>query len=158
AGGCARVIISDIARPKLDIAAQYEGIMAVDVSRESLADVVSRETGGWGADVVFEASGAPKVYADLTDLAAPGGVIVLVGMPPVAPAMDIVRIQAKELRLESVFRYANVFDRAVELIASGKVDLKPLISGTFGFDDSILAFERAAEHRPTDVKLQIVLG
>ena len=53
---------------------------------------------------------------------------------------------------------SNVYDRAIELIASGKVDLKPLISETFKFDDGIKAFERAAEGRPTDVKLQIKLA
>ncbi len=44
------------------------------------------------------------------------------------------------------------------MIASGKVDLKPLITGTFDFKDSIKAFGRAAAGRPSDVKLQIVLN
>ena len=62
---------------------------------------------------------------------------------------------AKEVRIETVFRYANIFDRALALIASGKVDLKPLITGTYAFKDSVQAFERAASGLPTDVKLQI---
>jgi D-xylulose reductase len=158
AGGCARVIVADLAKPKLDIAGQYPGITPLDVSRHNLAETVSRETAGWGADIVFEATGSQKVFPAMTELACPGGCIVLVGMPAAGTAtVDIVGIQVKELRVESVFRYANIFDRAVEMIASGKVDLKPLVSGTFGFDDSVKAFERAAEHRPADVKLQIVL-
>ena len=64
----------------------------------------------------------------------------------------------KELRIETVFRYANVFDRALALIGSGKVDLKPLISHTYAFAESITAFERAASGRPSDVKLQIRVG
>jgi D-xylulose reductase len=63
----------------------------------------------------------------------------------------------KELRVESVFRYAHQYDRAIALIASGKVDLKPLITETFPFEKSIAAFERAAEGRPADVKLQILV-
>jgi D-xylulose reductase len=59
------------------------------------------------------------------------------------------------LRIETVFRYANMYERALNLIGSGKVDLKPLISSTFDFERSIEAFERAAEGRPADVKLQI---
>jgi D-xylulose reductase len=62
---------------------------------------------------------------------------------------------AKEVRIETVFRYANVFDRALALLGSGKVDLKPLISHTYAFAESITAFERAASGRPSDVKLQI---
>ena len=64
---------------------------------------------------------------------------------------------SREVRIETVFRYANIFDRALNLIASGKVDLKPLITGVYDFEDSIKAFERAASGQPTDVKLQIVM-
>jgi D-xylulose reductase len=39
-------------------------------------------------------------------------------------------------------------------MASGRVDLKPLISETFPFEKSVEAFDRAVEARPTDVKLQ----
>jgi D-xylulose reductase len=42
-------------------------------------------------------------------------------------------------------------------MASGKVDLKPLISASYPFEESIAAFERAAEGRPADIKLQIVV-
>ena len=72
-------------------------------------------------------------------------------------AVDLAAACFRECRIETVFRYANVFDRALALIAAGKVDLKPLVSGTYGFDRSIVAFERAAEGRPEDVKLQIIL-
>ena len=84
-----------------------------------------------------------------------GGAILHVGMPVDPVPVDIVGPQAKELRLETVFRYANVYDRAIALMASGKVDLKPLISGTIPFEDSIAGFDRAVEARDTDVKLQI---
>ena len=57
--------------------------------------------------------------------------------------------------METVFRYANMYDRAIALLASGKVDLRPLISATYPFRDSIAAFERAASARPNDVKIQI---
>ncbi len=60
----------------------------------------------------------------------------------------MVSAAAKEIRIETIFRYANVFDRALAMISSGKVDLKPLISHTFAFQDSIAAFERAAEAGP----------
>jgi D-xylulose reductase len=78
---------------------------------------------------------------------------------PIDPVpMDIVALQTRELRLETVFRYANIYDRAIALIAAGKIDLSPLISKTFAFADSIAAFDRAVEARPSDVKLQIRLG
>lgn len=158
AGGCARVIVSDLAAPKLAIIGAYAGIETVNVAERDLGAYVRESTEGWGADVVFEASGAAPVIAGLPALARPGGALVLVGMPVAPVPVDIVALQAKELRVETVFRYANVYDRAIALIASGKIDLKPLITETFAFADSIAAFERAVEARPTDVKLQIALG
>jgi D-xylulose reductase len=71
--------------------------------------------------------------------------------------LDIPAAIAKEVRIETVFRYANVFDRAIDLIASGKVDLNPLLTNTFAFKDSIRAFELAASGQPSIVKVQITL-
>ena len=157
AGGCARVVIADLAQPKLDIAARYQGVIPVNIREKNLAGEISRLTDGWGADVVFECSGAPKAWETIMELPRPGGVIVVVGMPVQPIAFDVSTMSTKELRIESVFRYAHQYERAIALIGSGRVDLKPLISETFSFEESIKAFERAVEGRPDDVKLQIVL-
>jgi D-xylulose reductase len=157
AGGCSRVLISDLLPEKLAIAERYPGITGVNIRETKLADAVAAATDGWGADVVFEASGSPRAYPGIFDIVRPGGCLVVIGMPVEPVAVDLVAAAAKEVRIETVFRYANVYDRAIAMIASGKVDLKPLISHTYGFEDSIAAFERAAEGRPADVKLQIKL-
>lgn len=157
AGGCSRVIISDLQPAKLAIAGSYPGVIPVDVTKRKLADVVAAESDGWGADVVFEASGSPRAYDGIFTLPRPGGCLVVVGMPVEPVAVDVVSAAAKEIRIETVFRYANVYDRAIAMISSGKVNLKPLITETFPFAESIPAFERAAEGRPADVKLQILV-
>lgn len=157
AGGCSKVLVSDFSAPKLKIAAQYAGIVPVNIGEQSLVDVVAAATDNWGADIVFEASGSPKAFADLFDVVRPGGAVVLVGLPVEPVTLNVPAAISKEVRIETVFRYANIFDRALQLIASGKVDLKPLITGTYDFADSIQAFERAAEGNPQDVKLQILL-
>ena len=65
--------------------------------------------------------------------------------------------QVKEARVEHVFRYAHVYPRAIALLASGKIDVKPLITDTFAFEDSVAAFEFARDMPPTSVKVQIEL-
>ena len=158
AGGCSRVFISDFSAEKLAIAGQYSGITPVNIAERSFAETIAAETGGWGADIVFEASGSAKAFVGIFELVRPGGALVLVGLPVEAVTFDVPGAISKEVRIETVFRYANIFDRALQLIASGKVDLKPLITETFRFKDSISAFERAASARPSDVKLQILIG
>ncbi len=155
AGGCARVIIADLAQPKLDIAARYQGIIPVNIREADVVAEVARLTEGWGADLVFECSGSPKAWETIMQLPRPGGAIVVVGLPVEPVKVDIAAASTKEVRIENVFRYAHQYDRAIALIASGKVDLKPLISETFPFEKSVEAFDRAVEARPTDVKLQI---
>lgn len=158
AGGCSRVLISDLSEAKLKIAETYDGITGINLREVDLIDAVNEATENWGADIVFECSGAAAAIRDLFKVVRPGGTVVLVGLPPEPVPFDISAATARECRIETVFRYANVFDRALALIAAGKVNLKPLISGTFPFDQSIAAFDRAAEARPSDIKLQIIMG
>ncbi|MBN9025086.1 NAD(P)-dependent alcohol dehydrogenase [Kaistia nematophila] len=157
AGGCSRVYISDLVNEKLAIAGQYDGVIPVNIRETDLKAKIAEETENWGVDIVFEASGSPRAYDGIFNYVRPGGTIVFVGLPVEPIALDIVSASAKEVKMETVFRYANVFDRALALIASGKVNLVPLITGTYDFEQSIAAFERAASANPNDVKLQITL-
>jgi D-xylulose reductase len=157
AGGCSRAIVCDLVQEKLDLIGGVQGVTAVNIRERAVKDVIGELTDGWGADVVFEASGNEKAFDGIVDLLCPGGCLVLVGMPQRAIPLDVVAVQIKEARIESVFRYANIFPRAIQLIASGKLDVKPFISRTFPFADGIRAFEEAASGVPTDVKVQIVL-
>ncbi|WP_321956350.1 NAD(P)-dependent alcohol dehydrogenase [Burkholderia cenocepacia] len=155
AGGAARVILADVVPDKLALFAANPAVTTVDVRTRPLADAVAEASGGWGADVVFEASGSANAYAGLVDLMCPGGCAVLIGMPVAPVPLDVVALQAKEGRIESVFRYANIFPRALALIASGAIDVKPFISRTFPFSEGVRAFEEAASGHPRDVKIQI---
>lgn len=158
AGGAARVLVADLSPEKLAVAARYPGVIPINAREESLVDRVNALTDQWGADVVFEASGAAQVFPSLFECVCPGGAIVLIGIPTDPVPLDVAAAQAKEVRIESVFRYANIYPRAIDLIASGKVDLTPLLSGTYPFDEAVVAFERAASGHPADIKLQVELG
>lgn len=158
ASGASQVVITDFSEAKLEIAGSYGRITPVNLRKANVRDIVDGLCGEeWGVDVTFEASGFESAYADALACTRPGGTLVLVGMPPHKVGFDIVAAQARELRIETVFRYAHVYDRAIALVASGSIDLKRLVSATYPFRDAIAAFERAAEGRATDVKIQITL-
>ncbi|MFC3942614.1 NAD(P)-dependent alcohol dehydrogenase [Pseudomonas gingeri NCPPB 3146 = LMG 5327] len=155
AAGCARVLIFDPAAEKLQNVAHYPGIEAL--TGPDLSGQVAALTQKRGVDLVFECSGAAAAFVDLASHLRPGGTVICVGMPASTVALDIVALMVKEIRLVTVFRYANVYERAIALLASGKIDVKPLITASYPFDRSIEAFERADQALPRDVKLQITL-
>jgi D-xylulose reductase len=154
ASGCSKVIITDVVQPKLDIASHF-GMTAVNITKQDLSTVVNNLTDGWGVDVVFEASGNESAVLQAFEPLRPGGRVVFIGMPVKPMPVDIVAAQAKEARMETIFRYAHIYPRALGLMASGKIDVKPLITDRYKFEDSIKAFEYAANPRPTSVKVVI---
>lgn len=155
AAGCARVIVSDVQDPKLALAAELGAVIPVNVRSESLDDVVAKETDGWGADVIFEASGNERAAAGVFSLVRPGGRVVFIGMPLAPIAYDVVAAAVKEARVEHVFRYAHVYPRTVAMLGSGAIDVTPLITDNFAFADSIEAFDYAKDMPATSVKVQI---
>lgn len=158
AAGCARVFVSDVAEKKLEIATQLSpAITGIHAIKENVAQRVLAETDGWGADVVFEATGNARAAAGVFEPLAPGGCVVMIGGQPEPISYDAGAAMIREARVENIFRYAHVFPRCVAMIASGAIDVKPLITRTFAFADSIRAFDIAASAPPADVKMQIEL-
>ena len=154
-GGCSRVFITDVQPAKLALAATLGPITPINVREENPRELIRAATDGWGADVVFEASGAAAAAAQAIDLLCPGGCAVFIGMPGTPVPFDFVAAQVKEARIETVFRYAHVFPRALALMASGRLNVRSLITEHYAFADGIAAFDYACRMRPTSVKVQI---
>jgi len=157
AGGCSRVVMTDVQQPKLDLAATLGPIVPVNIARQNLQRVVDDLTDGWGADIVFEASGNERAAAGAIEPLCPGGRVVYIGMPGGPIQFDLVAAQAKEARIETVFRYAHVYPRAIDLMASGRIDVKPLLTDRYDFERGVEAFDYATHMRPESVKVQITL-
>ena len=158
AGGCSQVIMTDVQQPKLDLAATLGPITPVNIAKQNLKEIVDAMTDGWGANLVFECSGNEKAAASVFAPLCPGGAVVYVGIPLQPIAYDVAAAMVKEARVEHVFRYAHVYPRAIALMASGKLNVKPLITDTFRFEESVAAFDFAVNMPPTSVKAQIVVA
>lgn len=158
AAGCARVFVSDLAEKKLEIAGGLSpAITPVNVREGDLVATVKAATDGWGVDVVFEATGSPHAAKTVFEPLCPGGCVVMIGGQPDPIEYDAGAAMIREARVENIFRYAHVFPRCVGMLSSGAIDVAPLITRKFSFDDSVHAFEVAAAAPPQDVKMQIEL-
>jgi D-xylulose reductase len=158
AGGCSMAVVLDVKQPRLESAARLGAVRTVNANDEDALSVVRELTGGWGADVVFEASGGGNVAAQALDMLKPGGTLVYIGMPIEPVAFDVVKAQAKEVTVKTIFRYAHVYPRALALMGSGKINLKPLITETYPFEKSVEAYDYAVSPKPTSIKVQIEIA
>ncbi len=158
AAGCSKVFIADIKTEKLDFVKKHYGdrIEIIDLKEKTISQVI-KQNGMRGVDTVFEASGSARAYEGICDVLLPGGNIVLIGMPSSPVPVDVVALQAKEISIETIFRYVNIFPTVLNLIASGKLNVKPLVTKTYSFDQSVQAFEYAAGLPAEDVKIMIDL-
>jgi len=155
AAGCARVIIIDVVAEKLALAESLGPITAINAKTNDVLQSVLDQTAGRGADIVFECTGNLKAIESVFDYTAPGATVVFVGLPSGRISYDIIQGSVKELRVEHVFRYANVYNRAVALLGSGRIDVKPLLTDRYPFEKSVEAVEAFLTMGPNSVKIQI---
>jgi len=152
--GARVVVVADVVPERLARATALGADAVVDVRSASLAEAVA-ETARAGADVGIECSGSSSGADVLVRAAAPGGRIVLVGMGPQPTPLDAVAAMVKELDIRTVFRYAHAYPTAIDLVGSGLVSAKSIVTDRFKFADAIAAFEFARSPRPDTGKILI---
>jgi len=107
------------------------------------------------SDVLLECSGAAPAIDQGIRALAPAGTAVLIGMAPTDTVeIPVGAIQSKEIWLTGTFRYANTYPSAVELVASGRVDLDAIVSASYSLDDVEQALTHARRH-PADMKVMV---
>ncbi len=107
-------------------------------------------------DTVFECSGDPAALDQAVDLLMPGGRLVIVGIPAVPRvSFDIHRLRRKEITIFNVRRQRHSFSEAIDLIASGAVNPRFLLTHRFGIDEAARAFEFAASYSDGALKTVI---
>ena len=146
--GATEVVVTDVNPTRLALARELGATVAVDVRRESLADV------GTAPDVLLECSGNPRATLDALAVLSPAGRAVLVGMGADDLVLPLSLVQEREIELTGTFRYAGTWPTAIALVSGGRVDLDRLVTGTFGLADSALALT-AGRREPDSVKAVI---
>lgn len=137
----AEVTISEINESRLKLAREL-GFEAVDPRMDDLVAKIRSETGGSGADVVFEVSGSEPGARVITELARPRGTIVVVAIYAQPVPVDLHKFFWKELRMVGarVYEVAD-YEQAIRLAAGGELELEPLISRVFPLENLQTAFE-----------------
>lgn len=156
ASGCAKVFLADTVAEKLQVAeslkpGQIVGIQVDPKTEKSLTKQVQEHTNGTGVEVCIECSGSVHAAPEAPGVCAPGGTLVWVGCPEPF-TIDIGDMLVRELRTESVFRYAHMYPKTINLLSTGAIDVKPIITNHFNFDDSVEAFDFMCSPPNTTIK------
>ena len=155
AGG--NVVISEVNPHRLKIAASM-GFDTVNPAQADLAEAVNARTGGKGADVVFEVSGTQPGVDAMTAVAATRARIVMVAIHAKKPQVDMFRFFWRELRLIGARVYEpEDYDKAIALVAGGRIDAETVITDIAPLSDIQRAFE-ALDASPTALKSLIKVG
>lgn len=152
AAGAAEIVVTDLSDAALVYAKKVGADRTINMmTAPDGLDAYHPDKGHF--DVLFECSGAaPALVAGIAAM-RPRGVVMQLGMGG-DMSLPMLMLTAKELDLRGSFRFHEEFAMAVELMQSGQIDVKPLISHTFGIEDAVEAFEVATD-RGQSMKTQI---
>jgi len=136
--GAGKIIVSGRRRKRLKIARLIGADVVIDAAREDVHERVMEETRGVGASLVVECTGQLKVWEESTRLVARGGTVILFGGLPkgTTASFDTARLHYDQITLKGVFHFTRSAVRsAYDLLASGRVRVKDLITGSYTLDD-----------------------
>lgn len=141
--GAAKVCLTDISEHRLGVAKTMGADYTVAVDTKDAHEVADRvvSTMGGSPDITIECSGAEASIQTGIYATKSGGMMVLVGLGPAEVKLPIVNAAVREVDIRGIFRYANTYPTALAMVASGAVNVKPLVTHHFSLEQSLQAFE-----------------
>jgi L-iditol 2-dehydrogenase len=153
AAGCARVLIADVDASRLDLAKQVGAEEILHCSGAELVAEVLRLTNGKGVDLAFEAVGRNETVAAAIDCTRKGGTVTLVGNIAPEVTLPLQKVVTRQLRLQGSCASSGEYPEAIQLIVSGKIQVKPLITAVASLEEGPRWFERLHAHEPNLMKI-----
>ena len=141
----------------------YRANLAKKLGADEVADshtAIADWTNGRGVDLVLEATNSPMGFQVAAETVRIGGRIVLVGIPDgdqyVPLSASLLRRKGLDIRMSR--RMGHVYERAIKLVASGRVDVDTMVTHRFALEDADNAFSYPAEFHDGAVKTIILPG
>jgi len=151
--GVTEVYVSDLIKKRLDLAKELGATEVFKADEVDVVKAIMDLTDGKGIDLVFETAGSIRTTQQTASLVKRGGTIVLVGMSPEGHILyDIGTLMAKEARIETVFRYRNLYPTAIKAVASGLIPVAKVATDFFKFEDLPNAMDYVIKNKSDIVK------
>jgi L-iditol 2-dehydrogenase len=153
AAGCLRVLIADVDASRLQLAKQVGADDVLHASGDALMAEVLRLTNGRGVDVVFEAVGRSETVHAAIECVRKGGAVTLIGNLAAEVALPLQKVVTRQVRLQGSCASAGEYPEAIALVASGKIQVKPLITAIASLEEGPRWFERLHAREPNLMKV-----
>jgi len=153
--GASKVMVSEVIGERLRAALKFGADLAINPEEEDLPTAIRETTGGRGVDVIIVAAPSPTAQEQALELAAPQGRINFFGGLPQGREFikfNSNRVHYQQLLVTGTTGSSNYqYRKSMEIIASGRVDLSPLITACFPLWEVEEAFTLAASKKAMKV-------
>lgn len=156
AHGAGQIIVADLVDARLEKAMELGATAVVNSGKEDIFEKVKELTNGRGFDVVFETAGSAVTIAQTPFFVRRGGTITLVGISAQEEInYNFAQIMDKEATIKSVFRYKNIYPKAIAAVSGGAIDVKSIVTHEFDLEHIQEAYEEAVNNKTDLVKAVI---
>lgn len=159
AEGVSKVYVVDVMQKRLDKALELGADGVINATQVDTVEEILKLTEGAGCDLAIETAGTEITTRQCIHAVKKGATIVCVGYSksgemtlPMSLALD------KEIRFETVFRYRHIYPMAIDAVASGKVNLKGIVTDIFEFDDIQNAMDKSVADKANIVKAVVKIA
>lgn len=149
--GASEIVVVDVIEKRLNMARQLGAMETINGMKEDTVARARELLGDWGADIVFETAGSRVTAGQTTKLVMRGGRIMIVGTIPGETPIDFLSIN-REVKIQTVFRYANNYPMTIEAISSGRFDVKSMATDIYDYHEVQRAFEESLSRKAEIIK------
>jgi L-iditol 2-dehydrogenase len=138
-----RTFAVEVIPEKLDLARRLGADEVINALETDPAEAVKKATNGLGSDIVIEAAGVPATVEKSFDVVRQAGRIVIIGLSTHPAQLVPIMVARREVEIFGSFIYhAREFASAIDLIATGQVDVMPLVGLTTDLAGAQEAYEQ----------------
>jgi L-iditol 2-dehydrogenase len=158
AAGASQVMIADIDRTRLERAEKLGADATLLFSGNELVQEILRRTGGRGVDLVLEAVGRDETISASIASVRKGGTVTLIGNISPQVKIPLQVVVSRQIRLQGSCASSGEYPEAMELLASGKIKVKSLITAVAPLSDGPQWFARLHAGEPNLMKVVLDPG
>lgn len=155
--GASQVVMTDLFEKRLEMAKKLGADHVIKIERSASAKQVAEQVAHMldgQPDRTLECTGAESAIQTGIYATKSGGCLLLVGLGPAMVTVPIVDAAVREVDIRGVFRYCNTYPTAIQMLSSGQVNVKPLVTHRYPMEETEKGFQLTKSGEAVKVMLK----